>query len=1532
MSNGTKYSSLFSILYNFSTESKKAKLFLSLFGWFDFAASEQMISFMNTGKRRVTDGFVQELKRPDGIVKACEHIKKAIVPSIKNESDLISALSDYFKKTLKLDKTTEDYLSSISNTNIAMLLSCLLYLAVVDTDRLPMEIVTANSEADNSTSFQKAIWFASQQNYFLSHHKGNRFESLNIIERLLPKGYIASQTFDFHFESNNIKLRTLQDICESTDENIAITGEGGIGKTTFLQKVLLTTYGTEDSPQNYNLQNSIPIFIELNRCPQEICSWYDDKYKKTNFITRQIADMIQSTVPEYQNYDDLLNQIEFAFRKIPLDRKKTFLLLLDGFNEVSTGSGLNGEEIRASLSHEISELRKLPNIRIITTSRITQSAYYATDFTRVHLKGLEESDIKQHLAQCNFNEPQIEQIISNKKLTKCLSVPLFLCMFSFKNEYESVMPETYGEILSNFFHKEGNYYSLKKRAREVYNSPFEHSPYVPELIVDYIVPYLGWHFVQNDTFSLSRNELFECIKLAINDTKKIVDKVSHVPLEDFDYNIQNIRKSLYSLKTTFKTDIDAIISYINSYLGIIYEYKTHKLANKDSFRYSFVHHYFRDYFSAVWIINTLRLVPYIKNTVITTNLHDCLTKKLWNDNESEVIGQILQEHRNKPIINPNTGNWKMPIPSTNDQQLLTSILEFCREGQSTSFEQGNLLNNIISTFHICRGELSGINLDMLDLTRCNLHNITCSRKGKTKSLTASFRHGQIAESTFSPQGHLDAVMEYVYIDDYCITIDSYKNIKIWHVLSGKLIKEFDNIDECEYEDFSTNGFIQVSPDKSMLAVRIQSINASEKGAYVKILSLTDNVHLDLRLQPKKNQNKVSAFIFSNDSKFLLMICDSADYYSFDLSMIKKTGIINPIIHAKFPDLLPWIRLFSGKNNETFYIVSSDYDESNIDNRYVLDDTLDDSFIESEYEDDTDEEEVEAVNGTQCRIYMGNILSTAITLIHSYNSISNTFPAITYVPDADCFVYCDQDESSIMLYNCEFGDSSTILEPIMEENNNEAPETIHYLRGSKSTCYIMYSYACYQVKINSLGQSHIIEKYNVPLLGNSLNDNSLSELSFSVNVAPAKNRFLLMDSSHETYEWHVENGEPQYKYNTLLYDTVGLIPDNNKDLFMLIHSENGITLFSQNDYKVIGSICFSENDYKVVSCEYAPLIGNMYLLFERGEHYFVRKLDIVTYESSIIFSGFKVSEISSQISVSKTNGNLLITTAQQCYEYVYSDDKYYSVYIAKENETLTSAYYCDEFIHIGIAMARDYLEPKFASRCEIYTNKGNHYSFEYGYIIPKLEQQLFPHFVHKNHDTGIPCCLKPNYLQSYWITTGFFYDDSLPHVKSFLKFKKLIKENNQLVESGFVQFKAFQLIQVQHKKPIDDKRIIGQTYNSYSYLSSDMTEVMCIFDYEVIKHWKNIKEAPEDYVIFDYKKTPELAEGGSTTWDFAIPIKNDFFICCNDSYRLFLVNSTTGQFVKELEYTPGLSICECKFRGSKMSQKTRDLILLNGGKM
>ena len=104
-----------------------------------------------------------------------------------------------------------------------------------------------------------------------------------------------------------------------------------------------------------------------------------------------------------------------------------------------------------------------------------------------------------------------------------------------------------------------------------------------------------------------------------------------------------------------------------------------------------------------------------------------------------------------------------------------------------------------------------------------------------------------------------------------------------------------------------------------------------------------------------------------------------------------------------------------------------------------------------------------------------------------------------------------------------------------------------------------------------------------------------------------------------------------------------------------------------------------------------------------------------------------------------------------------------------------------------------------------------------------------------------------------------------------------------------------MIQVKHDWAIDNKSEINGTQNTYSYLSPDYKKAMFIHDYELIFYWNNLKDNPYSYDIFDYKNTPELSNGGSTTWDFAIPISNNHFICCTETYRLYPVNAKTGTF-------------------------------------
>lgn len=141
-----------------------------------------------------------------------------------------------------------------------------------------------------SLILKKELWTAAQSNYIASHREGGRFYNLNIIERLLPQGYVAASRFLSRGTTEGGAVAPLADLCAQSDSDVAIVGDGGIGKTTFLQHLMEEEFLAPDGSARRHMRNRpVPFFIELNRCPDHIRNWYDSALGKTNFITRYIG-------------------------------------------------------------------------------------------------------------------------------------------------------------------------------------------------------------------------------------------------------------------------------------------------------------------------------------------------------------------------------------------------------------------------------------------------------------------------------------------------------------------------------------------------------------------------------------------------------------------------------------------------------------------------------------------------------------------------------------------------------------------------------------------------------------------------------------------------------------------------------------------------------------------------------------------------------------------------------------------------------------------------------------------------------------------------------------------------------------------------------------------------------------------------------------------------------------------------------------------------------------------------------------------
>ena len=94
-------------------------------------------------------------------------------------------------------------------------------------------------------------------------------------------------------------------------------------------------------------------------------------------------------------------------------QKPRFLLLLDGFNEVQSNKEI---DVRSYLSNELSVLcsDEYKGVRILTTSRPTETAYYARKFENITAVGQQPDVICKFLADTGKTETEISIIRENK--------------------------------------------------------------------------------------------------------------------------------------------------------------------------------------------------------------------------------------------------------------------------------------------------------------------------------------------------------------------------------------------------------------------------------------------------------------------------------------------------------------------------------------------------------------------------------------------------------------------------------------------------------------------------------------------------------------------------------------------------------------------------------------------------------------------------------------------------------------------------------------------------------------------------------------------------------------------------------------------------------------------------------------------------------------------------------------------------------------------------------------------------------------
>ena len=123
--------------------------------------------------------------------------------------------------------------------------------------------------------------------------------------------------------------------------------------------------------------------------------------------------------------------------------------------------------------------------------------------------------------------------MNNKHLVECLRTPLYLCMFASSGE-NTLLPETQGEILYFFFHRNSSFYNIRKRAVETRTNPLNELQ--TQLVLDFILPYIGACFESEDIFSVNAGNFGHMILKSVEAVRELFLDAGSNPFVDFYYS------------------------------------------------------------------------------------------------------------------------------------------------------------------------------------------------------------------------------------------------------------------------------------------------------------------------------------------------------------------------------------------------------------------------------------------------------------------------------------------------------------------------------------------------------------------------------------------------------------------------------------------------------------------------------------------------------------------------------------------------------------------------------------------------------------------------------------------------------------------------------------------------------------------------------------------------------------------------------------------------------------------------------------
>jgi WD40 repeat protein len=1377
---------------------------------------------------------------------------------------------------------------------------------------------SSNAEAEYA---KKIIWEASKREYLASRSEGSRFSNLNILSGLLPHGYIIHTDFVEYGKTKNGDIKPLLEILnEHTADNIAVIGEGGIGKTTFLLKTMEEAYSVA-----FEDKAVVPVFIELNRCPAQIGAWYSASSNKTNFITRYIALQISSCELE-DSAADVLAFIENEFKKENKRQRAEYIILLDGFNEVNRGGAVGkdgspiGSSIREMLNKEIKALMTYPNIRVITTSRKTDLAFFPGMTVNVELTGVRKTDIEAHLHENKYSQWDINQIMASRKLMDCLRIPLFLCMFTAtglkdgQTGHGTYRPITRGEILYCFFNRSQGIYNERLNAERL-NPTSTFDKKQTFFILDFVLPYIGWTMEYTDFFNIEREDILKIIDDFFNSDDDEITFWNKNATVFRDYESEIV--SLSDFKDAIMAKgFNAVLDCIINTLGAMYRDKYYD--------YSFVHHHVRDYFAGIYEIQRIRMAEAFhgrflkdKNRQRIGSAFDALSlvnANIWSETKRVFIGEILCEHRNTPEPDEN-GKWAFPPIVCPEQNTLRNVLDVFRYAERPVY-CGVL--NVVETMKAVRSNLAGENFSGLSIVECRLHGVNCSLGRGDNILAANFQDTKISDDVFETEGHTDDIQYFAYSKhaDYLFAMSDDNIVKRWETDTGHCVNtiKIECGDMVESDQLTQSHFAPANDGESFLTTGFTPLK--DRSGHLCFVQQYDWKNRRVVYESAGDFHDINTMSYSVDDKYIAVV------YAHNNLRIYERDNTAPVFCGKLDNVGNVIEALILETGQVllFYTCGNDWWHEK-----------EETVVGGEEEEEEDEDIEEIIY----RMSLFDTKTNLLDVLHEYtaevdigeeDAVAEAFSPLYAVDSKGETVMFFEDEA---LKKLDIKSRTMIDMPF----NYGEPDYITFAPNTE-VLFVLFYDECIRYDV---AQGCEIGLYQY------------DGLNYQIAGKHSALRLLMFDDELDSYERNLVTDSLTPKYQKSKRSIVDVFISADSAELIVTFDNDSLWVIDEQSSKLLETICYSEPDAKSCLSLYSAVSDRMVFLFESDNYEYIKCYNLKTGKSERSYFDFVDKHKIKEMFMPESEDCLFCVFEKSVEEINLNTLKLTEVFKVDESEFIQAAHYCEADNHVRIITSFITDAGSLANKPRAYEVKKNiagKYQHVSWYELPYLEKKFLRYMsaFHREvftqpQTTGDKFKLN----HEFFISSGVFldyveeYDDDIAAVMR--------------VDKHIINGDGIDSIVNTALNPLEVNYVIGDLpviLTRMNYEGNDLERELPIA-YEILDVSDDkqtiVSILTDGLIVFQFYdgfynevcrfsssfENPLNALDGEGSGVSGARIGKDGFVYywvgANSLHRL---DTRDGENKTYERYTPGLSVMGCDFTDADMSTVTRFTLVMHGG--